>query len=984
MTDYYEADLGRNPDDEQREFNALGRDIMGVQLAVQRRVGAARVRRAFHAKAVYATTNAELRFLDRMPDELRAGFAQPGRSYPVTVRLSNADGAIQPDYKHDLRGMALRVHVSDDETHDLLATNFPVSHARNAEQFVAFAKATAGGGAHTALGLVGLCVEPGIGPREVIRMLRNVSAARSTVVSSMALQTFYSRGAMRWGDEVVRFLIRPEPDAAPAPPPPKHDANYLSRELGVRLQRDDVRYQVCLQRYVDEPTTPILDTSVEWTEGAAPPIPVAVLTIRKLRHGTDDAMTQLLAIDKLAFNPWNTTAEFRPLGNLNRARQTVYDASAAHRHEYRWLTELPLRNRVLGRACRAALEQLNRVVPWHELPLQLSLLNLDMLRDVLREKNLLDTERATGPRPLQRPQPPPPEDAREWRDFDGRYDDLSAPAMGAKEAAFGRNLEPRYAPALFDTPNPVLVAEQLLHRKTFIPATSLNILAAAWIQFQVHDWVDHGRKALGQPGDARDVAVTFPNGPPRWRNVAGGPYEDHMRIAGNVDLVDREPPIYFKNQATHWWDSSELYGETDPRTHPTYGTKLFDGPKFILPDGHLPVDVSGREVTGFRESWWLGLSSLHLLFAHEHNTLCDELRSAYPSMTDDRIFQTARLIVAALIAKIHTVEWTPAILATKTIDVALHTNWNGPPNNWLTKLGLWLFDEHALTGIPKTKPDHQGAPYSLTEDFVTVYRMHPLIPDDYIFYDHTTGLQRDQRTFTDIQGADTDPTMRSIGLSDVLYSFGLANPGAITLHNFPNALRAFQRTGTGSPEQDQEIVDLAVVDLVRARRRGVPRYNDFRDGLHKPRITRWEDLTASPADVALLRDIYGDIDRVDTMVGLFAETPPKNFGFSDTAFRIFILMASRRLQSDRFLTVDFRPEVYSPLGIDWIARYGMKDVIERHCPELVKAMPRDATAFAPWWPVVQPASPVELFGGVDAIHVHRSAAGSGAAKATTP
>ena len=29
-------------------------------------------------------------------------------------------------------------------------------------------------------------------------------------------------------------------------------------------------------------------------------------------------------------------------------------------------------------------------------------------------------------------------------------------------------------------------------------------------------------------------------------------------------------------------------------------------------------------------------------------------------------------------------------------------------------------------------------------------------------------------------------------------------------------------------------------------------------------------------------------------------------------------MASRRLQSDRFLTVDFRPEIYSPLGMDWI------------------------------------------------------------------
>ena len=69
------------------------------------------------------------------------------------------------------------------------------------------------------------------------------------------------------------------------------------------------------------------------------------------------------------------------------------------------------------------------------------------------------------------------------------------------------------------------------------------------------------------------------------------------------------------------------------------------------------------------------------------------------------------------------------------------------------------------------------------------------------------------------------------------------------------------------------------------------------------------------------------------MVGLFAEPCPRGFGFSDTAFRIFILMATRRLQSDRFLTVDFRPEIYSPFGMDWIDKNGLTSVILRHCPD---------------------------------------------------
>jgi hypothetical protein len=221
--------------------------------------------------------------------------------------------------------------------------------------------------------------------------------------------------------------------------------------------------------------------------------------------------------------------------------------------------------------------------------------------------------------------------------------------------------------------------------------------------------------------------------------------------------------------------------------------------------------------------------------------------------------------------------------------------------------------------------------------------MHPLLPDDYLLHDHRTGKLLGQRSFLDIQGDKADDELRAIGLPTLLYSFGTSHPGAIRLHNYPRSLTDFERDG--------ERIDVSVVDLVRTRRRGVPRYNDFRQGLHKPRITRWEDLCPDPESVRRMRELYGSIDEVDTMVGLFAETPPEGFGFSDTAFRIFILMASRRLQSDRFLTVDFRPEIYSPLGMDWVANNGMTSVILRHCPELASVLPRDASAFAPWRPV---------------------------------
>ena len=71
---------------------------------------------------------------------------------------------------------------------------------------------------------------------------------------------------------------------------------------------------------------------------------------------------------------------------------------------------------------------------------------------------------------------------------------------------------------------------------------------------------------------------------------------------------------------------------------------------------------------------------------------------------------------------------------------------------------------------------------------------------------------------------------------------------------------------------------------------------------------------------------------------MFAEKKPNGFAFSDTAFRIFILMASRRLNSDRFFTGDYTPAVYTEQGLQWIADNTMATVLLRHWPELRPAM----------------------------------------------
>jgi hypothetical protein len=930
---WHETYQGGSPQAEQIEFTRLASDIMSLQLVAMRRGAAHSTARAFHAKPLLATARASLHILDDISPELCAGWVQAGRTYPVIVRFSNASPIPHPDGRRDLRGVALRIAVSDNEQHDLLATNFPVSHARDARQFVAFAKAISGGPLQQIFGILRLLLS--YGPFEIVRMFRNAYSASSRKIQSLALETFWSRGAYRWGETLaVRFLLRGM-QAPGTSLEPTADSQYLSNELAGRLASGDVRFGLCVQRYRDETSTPIEDGAVEWTEEKAPLERVAILQIERQDTSTASSRADAARIEDLRFNPWNTTDEFRPLGNLNRARKLAYDASSAQRLSYRWLTQAPLRNVILSAVARTFFRAVNRFVDWYRLPTLVSLLNLDGYRHVLRSKNLIDTDVPDAPPTARTVPPEAPEVKRSSRTYDGTFNDLSAPNMGALGAVFGRNMRPIYRPDLFDTPNPITVSQQLLVRECFIPASSLNILAAAWIQFQVHDWVSHELYPLAE----RAVNVPLPPGM-QCTNTVGGAPESVMRIAENKhDGTYLGWPILFGNNSTHWWDSSEVYGPSGQTDR-----ALREGAKLCLPGGYLPEERNGQEITGFNQSWWLGLSAMHTLFAREHNVLCDELRTSYPTWNDERIFQTARLIISALIAKIHTIEWTPAILATKAIDIALHSNWSGPPSTWFSKVALWLLDAHTLTGIPKTMPDHDGVPYSLTEDFITVYRMHPLIPDDYSFFRCADGRKISDVTFNEIQGLQTDGVMRSTGLADVLYSFGIANPGAITLHNFPNALRSFVRDG--------EIVDLSVADIVRTRRRGIPRYNDFRQSLHKPRLKRWEDLTANPVSVQRLKEVYGDIDLVDTVVGLLAETPPPGFAFSDTAFRIFILMASRRVQSDRFLTVDFRPEIYSPLGMDWIANNGMTSVILRHCPELAAIVPRTASAFAPWRPVI--------------------------------
>jgi hypothetical protein len=614
----------------------------------------------------------------------------------------------------------------------------------------------------------------------------------------------------------------------------------------------------------------------------------------------------------------------------------------------RWkgkVTTRRYRDSLIWRIYDGASQSIDHRIGWDKLPTPIGLLVLIGLRNILRQRNLFDTniEPSTTPPEL----PPVDPSFLTARTPDGSYNDLAAPSMGMRGSRFGRNVP---ISATFrepdDTvlsPSPRLVSRELLTRHEFIPATSVNLHAASWIQFMVKDWFSHGE---GDPKHRWELPLPADDPWPKHPMTILKTLPDRTRPQGS------KAPLSFLNSETHWWDASQIYGGGSTPQDQTHRRSGQDGKLLIGPDGQLLLPDDPKVSPAHVPGWWLGLNMMATLFVREHNSICDALRTTYPSWSDEELYQRARLINAGLMAKIHTTEWTPAIICHPTAVAALHANWWGVAGERLRKTLGRISPSEVVSGIPGSETDHYGVPYSLTEEFTIVYRMHPLTPDDYVFRAAGTDEVLLERNFRQIAGPYAQEVTGQVAMSDLFYTFGTSNPGAIVLHNYPRFLQEFERPDT------QELMDVAATDILRAREFGVPRYNDFRRLLHLKPAASFDDLTDNPLWAAEIRRVYDDdIERVDLMVGMFAERPPAGFAFSDTAFRIFILMASRRLNSDRFFTNDFTPEVYTQTGIDWVQDNSMIDVLLRHYPELRPAMRNVSNAFQPWSRAVGAGAP---------------------------
>jgi hypothetical protein len=520
--------------------------------------------------------------------------------------------------------------------------------------------------------------------------------------------------------------------------------------------------------------------------------------------------------------------------------------------------------------------------------------------------------------------------------------------------------------------------------------------------------------------------------------------------ANGRDYITRAPST-FKNNNTAWWDASQLYGydetsvkrvKRDPKDRArldmpvapdakTAGDRQGYLPILAASDPQLP-DWAGQESVGFPDNWTIGMSFYHNVFSREHNQFVATFRSYaaqhptddsglrdpakphaivdYKDVTPDQLFELARLVVSAEIAKIHTIEWTPQLLYDEPLFRGMNANWSGlvqhdtsikvlladvvnklAKSNQATVANGWysvLASGPGIVGLGSQKANwdisnendvnggtnHFGSPFNFPEEFVSVYRLHALVPDllEYRELAKADAIAAKIPVIETFRGRATG-FMHDRGLSNWALTMGRQRLGVLALQNHPRFMQNIKIDRLNSPTKQ---IDIAALDIIRDRERGVPRFNEFRRQYGLQTLTSFDDFVDHHLDkgspeyaeqqnlVSTLRDVYGqhkcdahkvitrsqlavsgdsindclghpdgsmvdNVEDLDTVVGWLAETTrPHGFAISETQFVVFILNASRRLYSDRFFTSSFRPEIYSSIGYNWVNNNGPTAMVE--------------------------------------------------------
>jgi hypothetical protein len=312
--------------DEAAHFQGFADELVGIQSA-RAAENAGQISRALHVKQHLGAVG---ELVVKAPEGSRHGvFAMSGKSWPVYARFSNGGSRRQGDNDPDVRGFALKLvgvpgvklirGLEAEQTQDFLFIDAPVIPFRNPDEFMMFVRAAKDGPAKLLPRLIS-----SFGFGRALGILWGAVTGKK--VKSYARHTFHTAAPIAFGKSAAKLALFPAETNAEAPAVKGND--YLKQELSARLAQGPLSWSLRAQVFVDEATTPIEDTAVEWT---GPWIELATLNLPQ--QSTESARGKEISelVSQLSFDPWHATEEHRPLGAIMRARAVAYGASVIAR-----------------------------------------------------------------------------------------------------------------------------------------------------------------------------------------------------------------------------------------------------------------------------------------------------------------------------------------------------------------------------------------------------------------------------------------------------------------------------------------------------------------------------------------------------------------------------------------------------------------------------------------------------------------------------
>ncbi|TAJ36943.1 MAG: catalase [Reyranella sp.] len=302
--------------DEEAHLARVAEVMAELQRAKSKKFGPGR---ALHRKQLLAATGT-LEVLAGLPDHARHGlFATPGQ-HRVLVRLSSGGPDVQSNRLPDIRGFALKVlDVSGESAlggttdhQDFLMINQDRAPGPNSREFIDFMEAATPGPLPGILHLF-----KAYGPVGAFARLRDLFAMLGRKFSGFAAERFNTVAPLQCGPYAVRVRLKPA-----GSPPPQARSKDIAQDMRERLAVGSLHWDLELQFFVDEATTPIEDASKPWPDAETPIVTVARLTLPQ--QGIDAAAAKAEAA---RFDPWSGLAAHRPLGEVMRARKVAYLAS---------------------------------------------------------------------------------------------------------------------------------------------------------------------------------------------------------------------------------------------------------------------------------------------------------------------------------------------------------------------------------------------------------------------------------------------------------------------------------------------------------------------------------------------------------------------------------------------------------------------------------------------------------------------------------